>query len=172
VPREPITLTPVDLANDGPLVFRAWGHDRANFAYLTARAFDTADDASRYLASLFPLGGESLAFHVVHGGSDVVGIVKVNVTGHRAAVGYVIHRPYWGRGFATSAVQQVVERIEAMPGVGRIWATCALENRASSRVLEKCGFEREGILRNWVSYPAQGGRLFDNYSYVKVPARR
>jgi RimJ/RimL family protein N-acetyltransferase len=38
-------------------------------------------------------------------------------------------------------------------------------------VLEKCGFEREGVLKNWVVYPAQGGRAFDNYSYVKLPRR-
>jgi hypothetical protein len=38
-------------------------------------------------------------------------------------------------------------------------------------VLEKYGFTREGILRNWVTYPAQGGKPLDNYSYVKIPSR-
>jgi ribosomal-protein-alanine N-acetyltransferase len=52
--------------------------------------------------------------------------------------------------------------VEALPNVLRVWATCALDNPASARVLEKCGYEREGILRNWVTYPAQGNRAFDN----------
>jgi RimJ/RimL family protein N-acetyltransferase len=44
-----------------------------------------------------------------------------------------------------------------------------LDNPASARVLEKCGFEREGILRNWAVYPALGDRATDNYSYVRIP---
>jgi RimJ/RimL family protein N-acetyltransferase len=161
----------VDLAADGPLIFQAWGHEPANFAYLTARAFANVDDASRYLAHLAPCG-ESRAFHVVHAKHGVIGIVKTNFVGHRCTIGYVIHRPFWGQGFATMAVTQVTEVIEAMPHISRIAATCALDNPASARVLEKCGFEREGVLRNWVIYPAQGGGPFDNYSYVRIPRRR
>jgi ribosomal-protein-alanine N-acetyltransferase len=170
VQSEPITLKPVDLASDGPAIFRAWGHDPLNFLYLTARAFSNVDDASRYLANLFQ-SGESRAFHVIHASSDIIGIVKVNLMGHRSTIGYVIHRPFCGNGFATMAVMQATAMIEEMPQIARIWATCALENRASARVLEKCGFEHEGILRNWVIYPAQGERPFDNHSYVKIPAR-
>jgi RimJ/RimL family protein N-acetyltransferase len=44
-----------------------------------------------------------------------------------------------------------------------------LDNLASARVLEKAGFVREAILKNWVIYPAQGGHAFDNYSYVLLP---
>jgi ribosomal-protein-alanine N-acetyltransferase len=134
-----ITLRPVNLETDGPTIFQAWGHEPANFAYLTV--------------------------------SGIIGIVKINVMGHRSVIGYVIHRPYWGNGFATTAVRQATALIEEIPEVARIWATCALENPASARVLEKCGFEHEGILRNWVTYPAQGGSAFDNHSYVKIPAR-
>jgi len=34
-------------------------------------------------------------------------------------------------------------------------------------VLEKCGFERETILRNWVIDPALGSHTVDNCSYVE-----
>ena len=94
---------------------------------------------------------------------------KAIVTEHRAQVGYVVHEPFRGRGFATRAVEALVERLEAIPSISRIWATCALDNPASTRVLEKCGFQREGILKNWVVYPALGDRAADNYSYVRVP---
>jgi len=170
MPSGQITLKPVDLLADGPAIFQAWGHDPENFAYLTARAFSDAADATRYLANLFP-SGEARAFHVVHADHGIIGIVKVNLLAHRATIGYVVHRPFWGNGFATAAVNQATALIEDMPEVARICATCALENPASARVLEKCGFECEGILRNWVTYPAQGGRPFDNYSYVRIPAR-
>jgi [ribosomal protein S5]-alanine N-acetyltransferase len=154
-------------ATDAPIVFEAWGRRRENFTHLTARVFAELGDAQAYVASLFPTPA-SLAFHIVEPGGTVVGIVKATVQGHRALVGYVVDKAHWGKGFATDAVRQIVTVLEAMPAISRIWATCALDNRASARVLEKAGFTREAILKNWVIYPAQGDGAFDNYSYVRV----
>jgi ribosomal-protein-alanine N-acetyltransferase len=152
---------------DAKLIFESWGRYPQNFARLTARVFVDVGDAERYLSNLFSAPG-SMAFHIVGPEQAVVGIAKASVTQHRAQVGYVVHEPFRGRGFATRAVEALVQRLEAEPGISRIWATCALDNPASTRVLEKCGFEREGILRNWVVYPALGDRASDNYSYVGV----
>jgi [ribosomal protein S5]-alanine N-acetyltransferase len=161
-----IDLKPVR-SSDAELIFEAWGRFPQNFDRLTARVFMDVGDADRYLNSLFSAPG-SMAFHILEPGGAVVGIVKAIVIEHRAQLGYVVHQPFWGRGFATRAVEVLVERLEAVPGISRIWATCALDNPASARVLEKCGFQREGVLKNWVVYPALGDRAADNYSYVKV----
>ncbi len=161
-----IDLTPVSTA-DAQLIFESWGRYPQNFARLTARVFADVADAERYLLNLFA-SRASMALHIIEPGGTVVGLVKAIVTEHRAQVGYVVHQPFCGRGFATRAVETLVTRLEATPGISRIWATCALDNPASTRVLEKCGFELEGILKNWVIYPALGDRATDNYSYVKV----
>ena len=163
-----VELKPLGLA-DAPIIFRAWGHQPENFTHLTARVFAQLSDAQAYVANLFQTP-ESSAFHILTPGGDVVGIVKAAVQGHRAQVGYVIAKPFWGRGFATSAVQQLVALLEASPNISRIWATCALDNPASARVLEKSGFHREAVLKNWVTYPAKGGAAFDNFSYVRLPS--
>jgi [ribosomal protein S5]-alanine N-acetyltransferase len=161
-----VNLTPVSAA-DAQMIFEAWGKYPENFARLTARVFVDVADAQRYLLNLFAARA-SIAFHILEPGGTVVGLVKAIVTEHRAQVGYVVHEPFCGRGFATRAVESLVARLELTPGIFRIGATCALDNPASTRVLEKCGFQLEGILRNWVVYPALGDRAADNYSYVKV----
>jgi [ribosomal protein S5]-alanine N-acetyltransferase len=161
-----IDLKPV-CVSDAELIFESWGRYPQNFVRLTARVFTDVGDAERYLSRLFAAPA-SMAFHILGPGGAVVGIVKAIITEHRAQVGYVVHEPFRGRGFATRAVEVLVERLEANPGISRIWATCALDNPASTRVLEKCGFEREGVLKNWVVYPALGNRATDNYSYVRV----
>jgi len=163
-----VKLKPVVLG-DAALILDSWGRRPQNFTYLTARVFDGLRDAERYIADLFP-NQESMAFHVVAQSEAVVGIVKATILGHRAQVGYVIDQAFWGQGFATAAVQALLAKLEAYPSLSRIWATCALDNAASARVLEKSGFEREAVLKNWVTYPAQGGRPFDNYSYVRLPS--
>jgi ribosomal-protein-serine acetyltransferase len=44
----------------------------------------------------------------------------------------------------------------------RVEARCAIENLGSQRVLEKCGFEREGRLRGYFKLR---GRRVDNFLY-------
>ena len=164
-----VELKPVGPA-DASIIFESWGRLPQNFTYLTAPVFAEMSDARAYVAGLFQTPG-SAAFHILKPDGEVVGIVKAGVVGHRAQVGYVVSKPFWGRGFATSAVRQLVASLEASPNIKRIWATCALENRASARVLEKAGFLREAILHKWAVYPAHGGLAFDNYSYVRLPHR-
>jgi [ribosomal protein S5]-alanine N-acetyltransferase len=161
-----VELRPVKLS-DAAAVYDAWGRYPENFERLTARAFRCIEDAGEYLGALFSTP-QSLAFHIACD-SQIVGLVKAAVVGHRAQVGYVVHEPYWGRGVATEAVQKLTTKLEESRDISRIWATCALDNPGSVRVLEKCGFQREGVLRNWVIYPALGNRVADNYSYVRIP---
>jgi len=55
-------------------------------------------------------------------------------------IGYGISPEYWGNGYATEAVRAVVEWAEKQEGVNHIEAETAPDNKASQRVLEKCGF--------------------------------
>jgi RimJ/RimL family protein N-acetyltransferase len=76
-------------------------------------------------------------------------------TPYRAATGYVLARDAWGQGYATEALNAMVD-IASSTGVRRLYAICHHEHRASWRVLEKCGFEREGTLRSYVTFPNLG----------------
>lgn len=76
-------------------------------------------------------------------------------TRHRAATGYVLARDAWGRGYATEALRAVV-RISERIGLRRLYALCHHQHAASSRVLDKCGFVREGTLRRYCSFPNLG----------------
>jgi RimJ/RimL family protein N-acetyltransferase len=74
------------------------------------------------------------------------------VTPMRAATGYVLASDSWRRGYATEALQAVVE-VARGAGVVRLYALCHVEHSPSYRVLEKCGFAREGILRSYGEFP-------------------
>ena len=62
-------------------------------------------------------------------------------------IGYVLARPYWGRGLATELVQALVTFGFKELGAEKIWAPVDAANMASGRVLDKSGFTLEGILR-------------------------
>ncbi len=64
-----------------------------------------------------------------------------------AETGYWLGEAFWGRGIATAALAGLVRHGFETLGLIRIYALPFADNRASCRVLEKCGFEREGLLR-------------------------
>ena len=79
----------------------------------------------------------------------VIGQMEVfNVeNGRMADVGYRIHPACWGQGLATEALQRVIRFIFEETGLQRLNASADVRNVGSNRVLEKCGFLREGTVR-------------------------
>ena len=66
-------------------------------------------------------------------------------------VGYWLFVSARGRGVATRSVQQMTEHAAAN-GIWRIEAHVRIGNTASERVLERLGFEREGIKRKYLRH--------------------
>ncbi|XVF28812.1 hypothetical protein REPUB_Repub15cG0064200 [Reevesia pubescens] len=68
----------------------------------------------------------------------------------RGELGYVLAAKYWGKGIATRAVKMVANTIFVeWPHLERIEALVDVENVGSQRVLEKAGFQWEGVLRKY-----------------------
>ncbi|HEU5311051.1 MAG TPA: GNAT family N-acetyltransferase, partial [Candidatus Eisenbacteria bacterium] len=88
-------------------------------------------------------------------------------TAHRAATGYVLARDAWGHGYATEALTALTSLVPAL-GIVRLYAYTHTENRPSWRVLEKCGFEREGILRKHFVFPNLGPDPRDVFLYARI----
>jgi len=65
----------------------------------------------------------------------------------RAELGYVISRDFWGQGLVTEAAKAVCDFAFRKMKVNRIEAGTIAGHAASERVLEKCGFRFEGVLR-------------------------
>jgi RimJ/RimL family protein N-acetyltransferase len=70
----------------------------------------------------------------------VAGSVVAWEAGGATLVGYWIGRELWGRGVASAALAAFVGEIGTRP----LFATVAVDNVASRRVLERCGFVEVG----------------------------
>lgn len=88
-----------------------------------------------------------------------IGFMWFNRDYHSAEVGYSIARDCWGRGIATEALACIVKYGFETLRLHRIEAQHDTRNPASGRVMEKCGFHREGILRD---------RIFNKGEYIDV----
>ena len=67
-----------------------------------------------------------------------------------ASVGYWIGAPYAGRGYMSAAVGAIIPFAFDVLGLHRLEAACLPDNHVSMRVLEKAGFQREGLARRYL----------------------
>jgi len=68
-----------------------------------------------------------------------------------AELGYNLSSKYWGKGIVTCAVKQIVKvTFDEFSYLERLEALVDVENVGSQRVLEKAGFQKEGVLRKYL----------------------
>ena len=79
-----------------------------------------------------------------------IGFMWINCDHRSTEVGYSLARDCWNQGYATEALTAVLHFGFAKLRLNRIEAQHDVDNVASGRVMEKCGMQREGILRNRV----------------------
>ncbi len=82
-----------------------------------------------------------------------------------ASIGYWLGEPFWGRGFATSAVKTISEYAFKTFDLQRLQATVFEWNAPSARVLEKAGYAYEGRMRKSI---LKDGRLADMLLYARL----
>ncbi len=81
----------------------------------------------------------------------VIGIISLREINYRSKVaetGFWIGRDFWGKGLATEAVSLALEFGFKELQLHRVNAWTAEENIGSRRVMEKCGFKLEGVMRD------------------------
>ncbi|MEO7478703.1 MAG: GNAT family protein [Lysobacteraceae bacterium] len=130
----------------------------------------TEQDAQLFVAHALHLQGEK-TFAIEINGRACGGIglhPGEGVERHSAELGYWLGRAYWGEGVATKAVRALVPHALRELKLYRLQARVFADNPASMRVLERCGFIHEAILRRQV---VKHERLLDMHIYAMTRDR-
>lgn len=137
---------------DVPALFDVFG-DPEVMRYWSRAPFASADVAAEFLREiqdgfrtkrLFQWGITGPA------GDTVVGtctLFHVDREHRRCDVGFALGRRFWGRGIASKALSLLLRFAFEELGVHRVEADADPRNERSLRLLERLGFEREGLLR-------------------------
>ena len=127
----------------------------------------TARDARNWLDMVVDQKPETnFAIDVAGEAVGGIGFTPQNDVGYRSAeIGYWLGEPFWGRGIATEALIAVTEYAFANFDLCRLYAHVFDWNGASSRVLEKAGYEFEGRLRKSVT---KEGQTIDQLMYAMI----
>ena len=77
-----------------------------------------------------------------------IGLFKQDDTRKMADLVWYLNKNFRCKGYTTEAVKEVVKFLQSV-GFKRIEAFANIENKASQKVMEKCGFSYEGTLRKY-----------------------
>lgn len=144
------------------------------------------ENVSRYLVDTFPYpctledaawwietGSKQNAAinYVIELNGNFVGTVGITPQSgwreHVAEIGYWVGEPYWGRGVGTADVLEMTRQAFSELDYRKLFAPVLSPNTASMRVLEKCGYEREGVFRDEIK---KHGRLCDVHRFARSHA--
>ncbi len=120
-----------------------WSHPVADFETATKKLREDLESDAR---------GDSLCWAVTKDDSDkMIGkciLFHFSQENHRAEVGFILNRKYWRQGLMHQAVEAVIAFAFNTLNLHRIEADTDTENAGSLALLEKLGFEREGLFRD------------------------
>ena len=101
------------------------------------------EDAVQFIASVNKREGET-CFVITLDGAPI-GICSVDLREDGPELGYWLGVAYWGRGFATEAVRASIDHAFGDLEHDTLISGARVNNPASRRVLEKCGFQWSGV---------------------------
>jgi ribosomal-protein-alanine N-acetyltransferase len=109
------------------------------------------------------------SFFAIEYNGEYVGNISLsphdNVYRKTAEIGYFLGEPYWNKGIMTTAVNLITAYGFQELGLARIHTGIYEYNPASQRVLEKCGYCKEGIFRKNIF---KDNQLWDEVRYAKI----
>lgn len=84
--------------------------------------------------------------------NKIIGAINLHPDNHNESMefNYAIDERYKGNGYMTEALNLIKDFCINEIKVNRLYGGCEINNIASKKVMEKCSFKYEGILRNYL----------------------
>ena len=107
----------------------------------------------------FKIIDKKTSSHVGNVGYTVTDFTPVGKFVH---LGYFTHEKFWGNGYVTEALNEIIRFAFEENGVYRITTGCLSENTGSERVMQKCGFIKEA---EHIGYEYHDGKVKNRVEY-------
>lgn len=145
---------------DAARIFAAYGNDPDVARYMTWRLTGKLEDTQKYVDATVdawegkPVESASYGYRIeLIESDDLIGAIGFQPHNFQVAIGYNLVKKHWGKGYASEALEVLTEYLLELPSVFRVWAVHDIENHASGKVLERCGYQREGIAKRMSIHP-------------------
>ena len=92
-----------------------------------------------------------------------VGAYDFDLESQSVEIGCSIQRAYWGKGFASEAINAVIDYLVRDEGIKCVKAWCAAENVGSRRIMEKAGMRCISVEKDALEI---NGMKHDKLNYI------
>lgn len=140
--------------------------------FLPDQVYQDYEEALKVLESLIKSSNEinieeePYVLGVILNGNELIGHVGASIIHEGIEIGYAIERKYQGLGCAQEAVSQMLHLLEVNTNLKEIYGIVEPENKASKRVLEKCGFLHVGKRLDKLVYKKVLNHSFDRQNWT------
>lgn len=152
---------------DAGLLYQNFGTDAAMYRYSGWNPYATPEQAretvQRFIESYVDPRFYGWAIEREWRMIGTIGAYDYDQEKNQIEVGFSIERVSWGKGYASEALEAVLDYLTAQEGITRVTAWCASDNTASSRALEKAGMRLSGIDAGGLEV---GGERYDKLDYT------
>ena len=93
------------------------------------------------------------------------GFNMISIDNSRAEISYDLDPEFWGQGIMLKSIKAILQFADLDLALIRIQATVIIDNERSIKLLERCGFAKEGLLKK---YEVVQGQHKDYYMYGRV----
>lgn len=155
---------------DAPALFQAYTQNPAVCRFMVWTPHRSADDTRGFMAACVEAwaAGKRQPYVITDAAcGEAIGMIDARFLGTTADIGYVLAQSHWRQGLMPEAIAAVTDAALAASGLFRVQATCDTDNIASQRVLEKCGFLREGRLERYTVHPNMSPEPRACFMYAK-----
>ena len=165
--RSSVQIRPVR-ESDAPL-FRTWRGEPSVRRFQPLRDVPLSkirnDIATQSIDDLYRSRGERFQWVIEVDGRAAgwITLVVGNWDHGLCETGFALSTAFHGQGVMTQALTLLLPELFLRSTIERVEARCAVQNHASRRVLEKVGFQEEGVLRGY--FLLRGERV-DHYLYA------
>ena len=130
-------------------------------------SINEAEEELRYWSSLFR-NKRGFYWGIALKGNDqligTAGFNTISIIHRKAEVSYDLDHAFWGRGLMLKSLKAILNFIE-YAGIIRVQATVINDNIRSIKLLDRCGFMQEGLMKK---YEVVQGMHRDYYMYAKI----
>ena len=149
---------------DAPVLYKEFGADATMYQYSGWNPYGTPEMAQNTVRGFIDQYADEYFYGWVMESDDVLlgTIGAYNYIDNQVEVGFSVVRTCWGLGYATEALNAVLEYLTENEGISRVTAWCASENTGSGRVLEKAGMILVNIEKDGLSV---GDTVYDKLTY-------
>jgi len=159
--------------SDAEAMFENWANDPRVVEYLTWDVHGDITVTQSVLATWVESyqKADYYQWAIEYAGTLIgaIGAHDINEQLRSVAFGYCIGHQWWGLGIMTEALAAVLDYLFAI-GFNRIWAIHEVNNPASGRVMQKCGLQLEGTIRQGAA--DNSGNIHDVVQYAIIAADR